>query len=44
MMSLLELIRELQMTKGIFKDPRGIHMAVKDSLDSSHNNNKKNTF
>ena len=44
MMSLLELMRELQMTKGIFKDPRGVHMAVKGSLDSSHNNKKKNTF
>lgn len=44
MMILLELMKELQMVKGILKDPKGIHMVLKDSSDSSHNKKKKNSL
>ena len=43
MTSLLELMRELHMVKGILKDRRGVHMVVKGSLGSSHKK-KKNAF
>lgn len=42
MISLPELMKELQMAEGILKNSRGVHMAVKDSSGFSHN--KKNTF
>ena len=42
-MSLLELMRELQMVEGILKDQKGIHMGVKHSSGSS-NQKKKNTM
>ena len=32
------------MDEGILKDVRGVHMAEKDSLDSSHNKKKNNNF
>ena len=41
LMSLLKLIRELQMVERIFKDQKGIHMTMKHSSGSS--NQKKNT-
>ena len=44
MMSFLELMKELQMDQGILKDFRDVHMAMKDTLGSSHNNKKKNSF
>ena len=34
-MSLIELMRELQMVEGILKDQKGIHMVVKGSSSSS---------
>ena len=42
-MSLIELIRELQTIEGILKKQRDIHMVVKGSLGSS-NYKKKNTI
>ena len=44
MMILLELMKELQIVEGILKDPKGIHMVLKDSSDSSHNKKKKNSL
>ena len=43
MVSLEKLMKRLPMTKGILKDPKGVHMIVKDYLGSSHNK-KKNSF
>ena len=43
MMSLPELMRELQMVKGILKGVRGVHMAVKDSSSFCNEKKKKNT-
>ena len=42
-MSLPKLMKELQMIEGILKDPKGIHIAIKDS-SSSFYNKKKNYF
>ena len=42
-LSLTELIRELQTTKGILKDQRDLHMVVNGSLSSS-SQKKKNTI
>ena len=42
-MSLHELMRELQMVKGILKDVRGVHMVVKDPSSFCNKKNKKNT-
>ena len=42
-MSLPKLIKELQMIEGILKDPKGVHIAIKDS-SSSFYNKKKNYF
>ena len=42
-MSLPKLMKELQMTEGILKDPKGVHIAIKDS-SSSFCNKKKNSF
>ena len=39
-MSLIELMRELQMVEGILKDQKGIHMVVKGSSSSSSQKNK----
>ena len=44
MMSLPELMKELQMAEGILKDPKGVYMAVKDSSGSSHNKKNENSF
>ena len=43
MVSLAKLMKRLPMTKWILKDPKGVHMIVKDSLGSSCNK-KKNSF
>ena len=32
------------MAEGVLKDPKGVHMVVKDSSDSSRNKKKKNSF
>ena len=42
-MSLIKLMRKLQMIEGILKDQRGIHMEMKGSLVSS-SHKKKNTI
>ena len=42
-MSLPELMRELQMVKGILKSVRGVHMVVKDSSSFYNKKKKKNT-
>ena len=32
------------MVKGILKDPKGVHMVVKDSFDFTHNKKENNSF
>ena len=44
MMSLPELMKELQMVEEILKDPKGVHMAVKELSGSFCNKKKKNSF
>ena len=43
-MSLLKLMKELQMIEKILKDSKVVHMTVKDSSGSSLNRKKKYSF
>ena len=44
MMSLTELMKELQMVEEIIKELMSVHMAIKESSCSSRNKKKKNSF